>query len=54
MKENVSWPDSGLPPITLTVRYRFNTNVAITEAFKNIYTLATVNPSILAELRHVR
>jgi len=38
----------------LTVGNRFNTNVAFTEAFKDIYALATVNPSILAELHYVR
>jgi len=43
-----------MPPITLTVRYRFNANVTFTEAFKNIYAFATVNPSILAKLHHVK
>jgi hypothetical protein len=54
MKEDVSRTDSGLSPITLTVRYWFDTNVTFTNAFKNIYALATVNPSIFAELHYVK
>jgi hypothetical protein len=43
-----------LLPITLTARYGFNTNVTFTEAFKDMYALTAVNPSILANSHYVR
>ena len=40
--------------IGLTPRYGFDTNVAFTNAFQNIYVLTAINPGILTKLRYVR